>query len=43
MVDYLGEDEPALVAFILGKMEAQAGAEIVEKEIAKVLDDEAEV
>lgn len=43
MLEYLGEDEATLVDFVIGKMEARAGAEAVEAGLAKVLDEEAEI
>jgi len=43
MVEYLGEDEPTLVEFIMGKLHAKTGAEAIEAEMAKVLDDDAQV
>mmetsp|Transcript_21991 Transcript_21991/g.50546 ORF Transcript_21991/g.50546 Transcript_21991/m.50546 type:complete len:149 (-) Transcript_21991:946-1392(-) len=43
MVEYLGEEEPTLVDFIITKLEGREGAEVVEAEMAKVLDDDAQV
>ena len=43
MTEYLGEEEVELVDFIVGKMHAQASAAVILEELAKVLDDEADV
>ncbi|EOD15346.1 hypothetical protein EMIHUDRAFT_211507 [Emiliania huxleyi CCMP1516] len=42
MEEYLGEDEPTLVNFVLDKLAARTAAAEVEAEVAKVLDEEAE-
>ena len=43
MKEYLGEEEPSLVEHIVGKLKARTGAVDVEAELAKILDDDAEV
>ena len=41
--EYLGEEEPSLVEHIVGKLKAKVGASEIEAELAKVLDDDAQV
>jgi len=41
MVEFLGEDEPTLVNYVIGKMQARASPQEIEEELSKVLDDEA--
>lgn len=43
MHEYLGEDEPSLVEHVVGKLRARTAASVLEDELAKVLDDEAQV
>ena len=38
----MGEEEDALVDFVLGKLGARQPAEAIQEELRKVLDDEAE-
>lgn len=43
MAEYLGEDEPTLVTFVVGKLNERVGAEVIEAELEKILDDDAAV
>lgn len=43
MLEYLGEEEPSLVEHVVAKLRARTPASLLEEELAKVLDDEAQV
>ena len=43
MVEYIGEEEPTLVNFVMGKLAARARPEAIEEELEKVLESDATV
>lgn len=43
IAEYIGEEEPALLEFICGKLQTQSSAESILNEVVMVLDEEAEV
>ena len=43
MTEYLGEEEPSLVEHVCAKLRSHTGGAAIEAELAKVLDDDAQV